>query len=365
MSATRSPAPQRAREDGPLLVTHWGRESLDPGSTADGTDPSDAARRFPLIGDADLGSEPDPVDLIEGLVRAGSFAVLHGPPGSGKTFLTLDWGFSVATGRAWRNRTVQGGYVVYVSAEGTGGLKHRVEAWKYVNDLEGQRCGVYFLRQGLPVPDVGAVLTFCEAVMERLCVPPVLVVLDTLNRCLDGGDEDKTLDMGKFIAGVDLLRRQTGTAVLALHHPGWNEQRERGNSSLRGAVDTMMSLTPKDGTLLLEVVKQKEGPIVDPIRLQLHPVRQSCVIVGGDGVIPTGEVTANDRKLLEAIRDTDSGGGTTHRALERASGIAPGSFDRVLKRCVTAGYVERGKTRGYKLSDEGSQMLVSPSERHQ
>ena len=94
---------------------------------------------------------------------------------------------------------------------------------------------------------------------------------------MGGGDENATQDMGRFIAGVDFLRRVTGAAVLALHHSGWNETRERGNSSLRGAADTMMSLTPKDGSLVLEVTKQKDAQPTDKIRLpeknQVEPIQ--------------------------------------------------------------------------------------------
>ena len=68
-----------------------------------------------------------------------------------------------------------------------------------------------------------------------------MVIIDTLNRNI-GGSESSEDDMGAFIAAADRLRSQYGSTVLVVHHTGWNNERERGHSSLRGAADTMISV---------------------------------------------------------------------------------------------------------------------------
>lgn len=324
---------------------------------------------FRLLSDLELEQLPDPEWLLEGLIPARGFAVLYSAPGLGKTFLALDWSLSIASLPKWRGRKVGSGAVVYVAAEGVAGLKQRVAAWKQVNDREGQELGVYFLVDSLPVPDLGAVAAFSRAIATRLGADPRLIVLDTLARTMGGGDENATQDMGRFIAGVDFLRRVTGAAVLALHHSGWNETRERGNSSLRGAADTMMSLTPKDGSLVLEVTKQKDAQPTDKIRLRLHKVAQSCVLLGEEGItMPRTSLTANQRKLLEALRDTDTSDGIASAALERNSGIPKGSFDRTLRQCLEACWIKKDRRR-HLLSASGLEMLglgiTKASEKHQ
>ena len=55
---------------------------------------------------------------------------LFGKPGVGKSFLALDLAMSAAAGVPWLGKTTKQGDVVYICAEGTTGLKHRVRAWR-------------------------------------------------------------------------------------------------------------------------------------------------------------------------------------------------------------------------------------------
>ena len=51
---------------------------------------------------------------------------------------------------------------------------------------------------------------------------PALIIVDTLARCMVGGDENSAKDMGLFIAHADALRKETGATVLIIHHTGKN-----------------------------------------------------------------------------------------------------------------------------------------------
>jgi RecA-family ATPase len=48
----------------------------------------------------------------------------------------------------------------------------------------------------------------------------VLVVIDTLARCMVGADENSARDMGEAIDALDRLRRAAGSCVLPVHHMG-------------------------------------------------------------------------------------------------------------------------------------------------
>jgi hypothetical protein len=84
-------------------------------------------RGIRLLSFAEIMAMPDPMFLIEGLIEERGLAVLYSLPKLGKTFIVLDWCLCVATGRPWLGRPVIKGPVVYVCAEGVGGLPKRYQ----------------------------------------------------------------------------------------------------------------------------------------------------------------------------------------------------------------------------------------------
>src|SRR5262249_42278218 len=101
---------------------------------------------------------------------------------------------------------------------------------------------------------------------------PKLIILDTLARCLVGGDEDSAKDMGLFIEAADRIRQKLNATVLILHHPVKKGGRERGSGALLAGVETMMSLTDSGGMRTLTCEKQKDARLFDPIHFQLVQV---------------------------------------------------------------------------------------------
>ena len=78
---------------------------------------------------------------------------------------------------------------------------------------------------------------------------PSLVVIDTLARNFGGGNENATQDMNLFITNLDRLKAEFGCTVLVVHHTGKDAaKKERGNTALRGASDTMILLDETDNS---------------------------------------------------------------------------------------------------------------------
>ncbi len=71
-----------------------------------------AQPRFRLYSVEDLEELPDPAWLLEGVLPEGGLVELYGPPGAGKSFLSLDWGLSVAAGVPWLGRSLSQADVV-------------------------------------------------------------------------------------------------------------------------------------------------------------------------------------------------------------------------------------------------------------
>lgn len=231
---------------------------------------------YRLLSGPDLLAMPDPEWLIDGLLPASGLAALFGPPKSLKSFMAFSFAMSVATGRPWLGRKVKPRWVVYVAAEGWGGLKARYRAWMEENgwpDVERMR----FLPEAVNLLDP-ALVEKVSRTLASLPEGPGLLVVDTMARTMLGGDENSARDVGLFIDAVDRLR--AGNLSLVVHHSGLDESRERGSSALRGALDLRMKMN-RDGKTLRAVLScedLKDAAEWDPISLALEPVADSLVV---------------------------------------------------------------------------------------
>lgn len=317
--------------------------------------------RFRTLSDSEIEDLPLPDQLIDGMLVSGSLAVLYGPPGGGKSFLALAWALSVAGGVPWNTRAVKSGPVLYVAAEGSAGIGLRVRAWKAANLVTGS-VGVHFLPVPVSMSDPAEVGKFIVDAIRPLPAPPALIIVDTLARCLIGGDENSTKDMSAFIAGVDRLREETGAAVLVIHHSNKSGDQERGNTALRGAADTMMLLKTEDDRALLTCEKQKDMPAFERVALRLVPVLESCVLVGADFAPhqTSDALTSKQLEALDLFRTHFPSDGVTATDWLDVSGFPKRTFFDARKALVARGYVqEPQQTRGgrYTLTAKGEEFL--------
>jgi hypothetical protein len=317
--------------------------------------------RFKLLSRADLDSLPDAKWLIPGLLAAESFAVLYGPPGSAKTFLALELALSIASGiegSACLGKPVESGAVIYVAGEGVRGIRKRIEAWERHHGCE-PIAGIRLLEVA---PNLMAVSEANEiiAAARELNEPIRLTVIDTMARCMPGGDENSSKDVGEFVRNIDRIRRELGCAVLDVHHSGKNDPKtERGSSALRGAADTMISLADKSGVLTLTCEKQKDADSFAGRRLQLKTVpldddgQSSCVLVpgdsDGDACATSAAATRHARVIGEIL--TAAGRELTHKELREAfqqkTGKSAATFNRAIDEPFASLYFEKTASGAY------------------
>lgn len=230
--------------------------------------------------------EPPPF-IVKDILYAGSAAALVSAANVGKTFIALDMAFHVAAGIPWHGYQTQRTPVIYVLAEGVGGMATRVKAWRISRDVpQGVAVGVWFWDKDVQLanfPSRQAFAAELAKVESEAGMPPGLIIVDTLARCFVGFDENAAQDMGRFVEGIDMLRA-SGAAVLVLHHEGHLKGRERGSTALRGAVDTMLHLANGEGgCLVLSCQKQRETEPFDTQYLMLRTVdlpggKTSCIV---------------------------------------------------------------------------------------
>lgn len=315
--------------------------------------PTERLRDLLIRGD-DVLTIPPPKPLIAGLLDLDSLAVLYGPSGSGKSFVAIDWALSVATGSWWLGHEVSRSPVLYVAAEGVGGLGIRVRAWQDRHNVIS--CGeTIWLPRAVNLLDGGWSSALATIVAE---VKPSLIVLDTLARCLVGGDENTAKDIGMAVDAADVLRRASRACVLLVHHSGKDVSAgARGSSALKAAMSTEIECTSDDAVVTLRVTKQKDHVEALPIRLALVPTGDSCALdrySGGVG-LPDGAFG-----LLAELAAIDTGDGVASSIWMASSGVALRSFHRWKKGLLDEGYCHKAGERSqarYTITDLGKQEL--------
>jgi AAA domain len=258
--------------------------------------------------DADkIGSMPEASWLAHEVLGEAGIALLYGAPQQGKSALVLDLAISVALGVPWAGRPLKCGNVLYGVLEGAVGFRRRALAAEAQLGISlGKR--LIFFEEPVNLMKDEDVLKVIKLVLIKKCK---LVIIDTLASSLAGeGDENSNRDMSKFLHGAKRIAKETGAAVLIIHHTGRdpNATMERGASALRGNVDTSIRVSKGDKHYKWEVVKSRDGPLgvsgafdIEPyefIRQDTGEVVQSIVVkhleIDGEG---TGATNTQSAKL--------------------------------------------------------------------
>ena len=227
---------------------------------------------------------PEYEHLIKGILTRGETSMLVGPSGSGKSFLATEMSLSIArgidfmrvqtTGQTVRPKVRRGG-VIYIAGEGARGLKKRLRAYRQAHGIEQERQP--FILLTLPVDLHGSddhtsllieeVQHHSAAFEAEFAIPVELIVIDTLSASSPGANENASDDVSRILGRCHRLSNVTSSAVMLVHHMNASGQRERGHSSLRANVDSVIevsrqeSVRDADGRTvrLAKITKQKDG----------------------------------------------------------------------------------------------------------
>ena len=301
----------------------------------------------------DLASMPPPQWLVSGLLDLDSLALMYGRRGAHKSFLAVDMLASIAAGVRWHGGSVEMGPVVYVVAEGVGGLGQRFDAWYEAHASQQPSANIHLYPRAINLlspSTVGAFADACAALGARL------VVLDTLARCLVGGDENSAKDAGLAVEQLDVIRRRTGACVLVVHHSGKDGTKGgRGSTAFEAAADTVIEIGSTDNVVTITTTKQKNHVEPRPIRLRATPVGSSVVIA--DYSPDADEMPESMLTTLRTLRDIETPGGVPSSTWAMSVDEIARTFFRHRKRLLTDGLVENvGSTKmpRYQLTPAGT-----------
>jgi len=299
-----------------------------------------------------------------GIDEAGVF---YGEPGSGKSVIAEDLGLHVAAGMPWHGRAVRQGAVLYVALERAQLVKRRARAF-----------GIKHNVQGLPFAVVGGVINFRDpqtvskiidtvrAIEAATKQKLVLIIIDTVSRALNGGDENSSKDMGELVATLTGIQHSAkGAAILMLHHVPHEGVRMRGHGNLLAAVDMTAHVVKGVVSRTATVVKANDATEGEQVSFTLESVElphgaQAPVIVpvaAGTGE-PAGKsagkkVNANQTRFLDILRIAILESPAVKSTTVVPSGSQAVTRDMLKRYCVARGWMEEaetGKARA-KLSD--------------
>lgn len=324
-------------------------------------------------------------DFVEGLLTTTAMSVIYGPSNCGKTFFVVDLALHVAWGREWRGRAVDRGAVVYLSLEGSQGIRNRLAAFRKHHGIDES---LPFVAMPQPVnlldsaADVDAVIALVLHVAHVTNMPVSMVIIDTLSRAMAGGNENSPEDMTALIGNCDRIRHATGSHVCIVHHSGKDDAKgARGHSSLRAATDTEIEIKrdPELTISAVRIAKQRDLEAADPFQFSLKSIPlgtnrrgkdvTSCVVVEPDETVilarSANQLSMKEEQALNALKtcliaggfesETSRNGGdvsaVTFAAWKRAlmaseiidrdnHDSARSQFSRIRKALENKGYIE-------------------------
>ena len=289
------------------------------GENGEGRSPPHFTGRFPIYRANDPILQRPVEWLIKGVLPRGDLGVLYGQSGSGKTFVALDMAMALVQGVPWRgHRVPKQVRVLYVAAEGSGGVGNRIAA--------------YLKTHGIPHPHNLGVMPGAPSLLEKEDLKEVLasvsaadgfdvIIIDTFAQVTPGANENAADDMGRALANLRALAAATQAMPILVHHAGKDPSRgARGWSGLKAAADVQIEVIRQEGgARVIHVEKLKDGE--DGVRFGFEldvvdlgadedgdPV-SSCVVRHTDAAPPRsrgsqlGPRGDNQRKVFDCAKD--------------------------------------------------------------
>jgi DNA-binding MarR family transcriptional regulator len=205
-------------------------------------------------------------------------------------------------------------------------------------------------------------------------IKPVLVVLDTLARCMVGGDENHTKDMVQFIDRCNDIMQMLGCTVLLVHHANKSGLQERGNTSLRAACDVMIRMSQEDDLIRIGFDKVKDAKpdgekLFKLLQVQVSETDQSCVLVEDQNTVnETDDLSDKQLRVLEILAMAVYSEGATYKDLLEETEYKRGSVTRALNQLITRKYVEKAGQKYnvlFKINESGMAILATCQEQNQ
>ena len=158
----------------------------------------------------DLAEVDAPDELVEGLLTRGAMSVIYGDSNSGKTFLSIDIGCSIAQGIDWMQRHTEHGLVVYLATESPASVRTRTLAYQREHNVQIRLFAIVKSPIDLFAGDADttAVIELVRMLEQTYGIKVQLIIGDTLARLAAGANENSGEDMSVVVRHIDRIREE-------------------------------------------------------------------------------------------------------------------------------------------------------------
>jgi KaiC/GvpD/RAD55 family RecA-like ATPase len=235
----------------------------------------------------DLTKEPPPVRwLVDGFICRADIHLMIGEPGIGKSWLTMALAAAVANkeSKFLGHNILEHGRVLYVDEENPEDLVYD-RFRKLGVDRETARNIRYLSNAGVRLDGKDADVL----VEEALDFEPALVVLDSLTRFHTEDENHAGAMAALFNSAIKPLARETGAAVVLIHHANKTDsnssyKRSRGSGDITASVDSGFDVRETgENSLVLATFKSRRKAQGEALYMTIQDTSEGRVqIVGGD-----------------------------------------------------------------------------------
>jgi len=212
-----------------------------------------------------LENEPPVNWLLPGWLAGNELTCIYGKGGTLKSYIALGWSLQLAS---------DGKKVLYIAAEGTSGLRSRVDAWRAKHNWMAEVIPTWsYYNANVLIDQDQQLVQWAHALYHYLGESNEidLIIIDTLARNFMG-DENSAKEMGQFVEGCETLRRSFNAAVLVIHHEGITTGRDRGSPALRNATFAMFKTSnvrenASGASVNFACDRMKDAKVPDEVRL--------------------------------------------------------------------------------------------------
>jgi hypothetical protein len=307
--------------------------------------------------------------IIEDLFEKDSTSIIFGDPGTGKSFIALDIGASIAAGVDYHTHRIRNnGPVVYICGEGQATIARRCRAWEIYHEVSLKDYPFYILEAPIQISDEKSLAPLIQELKEISISDgqPSLIIIDTWAR-LFGGEENSNSDTSKAIAVLDKIRAPYKCSVLIIHHSGIADKtRGRGATSLNGAVDNAFQVKKNNDEIVMSSTKRKDGPKPENMAFNLNDVNlniknehgrmiESAVLILDGNYVEEkksnsfrGKTQTTLDALKEVIAETDEKATyALWKAKANEHGVKVSTFEGNRKKLIEQNYVLKNRDDFY------------------
>jgi hypothetical protein len=228
--------------------TDSGEKNVDNGEKNDiGEKKSELTRKSIIMGNGFFSMNHPPRELIlSPWLRAGSLGYIFGKRGSGKTWFAWDMAIKISKGEDFGPWKCEKPWkTLYVDGEmSLGAMQERL---RLLDQNRGNNLGI--LSWEMMMDEERELLNLCdpcyqEVILDYCIQEKVRVVfLDNLSSLFRGMKENEADDWEKVLGWL-LMLRQSGIAVVIVHHANRDGNDMRGTSRREDAADWVIKVSP-------------------------------------------------------------------------------------------------------------------------